>query len=90
MIGSIPSYGDFAKEKGQVLGICQETDCGYQGPMEHGLTGYECARCHSMKLLLKLVDGRYWLQFTAQIVSLPEGASGAGAAVAGSPGKGPS
>lgn len=70
MIGSIPSYHDLAKEKKQVLGRC--VDCGYVGPMEHGLTGYECSRCRSMRLWLKLVDGRYWAQFTEIIRELPE------------------
>ncbi len=70
MIGSVPSYHDFEKKAKKVLGRC--ADCGYSGPMEHGMTGYECARCHGMKLMLKLVDGRYWLQFTDRFVTLPE------------------
>ena len=74
MIGSIPSYHDLEKnKKKQVLGRC--VDCGYSGPMEHGLTGYECAQCRSMRLWLKLVDGRYWAQFTEVIRELPEPAA---------------
>ncbi len=70
MIGSVPSYHDFEKKAKKVIGRC--ADCGYSGPMEHGMTGYECAQCCSMKLMLKLVDGRYWLQFTDRFVTLPD------------------
>jgi hypothetical protein len=30
--------------------------------MDHGLTGYLCAKCKSMKLALKLKDNRVYLQ----------------------------
>ena len=73
MIGSVPSYHDFEKKAKKVLGRC--VDCGYSGPMEHSMTGYECAKCCSMKLMLKLTDGRYWLQFTDRFVTLPEEAA---------------
>jgi hypothetical protein len=61
MIGNIPVYGDYERKgSGGPEGKCQA--CGYQGPMYHSLTGYECEKCHSLELLLKLKDGRIYDQ----------------------------
>jgi hypothetical protein len=34
--------------------------------MDNGMTGYECARCKSMKLELELKDGSRYLQFAEE------------------------
>lgn len=61
MIGNIPSYGDYERKgSGGPEGTCRA--CGYQGPMYHGPTCYECEKCHSPDLLLKLKDGRLYGQ----------------------------
>jgi hypothetical protein len=66
MIGNIPIYGDYERKgSGGPEGTCRA--CGYQGPMDHALTGYECVKCHSMELLLKLKDGRVWDQVTQRV-----------------------
>ena len=66
MIGNIPSYGDYQRKgSGGPEGTCRA--CGYQGPMYHALTGYECDKCHSQELLLKLKDGRVWDQVTQRV-----------------------
>jgi len=61
MIGGIPSYGDYVRKgSGGPEGTCLA--CKYEGPMDHGLTGYLCAKCKSMKLALKLKDNRVYHQ----------------------------
>jgi hypothetical protein len=66
MIGNIPVYGEYERKgSGGPEGTCRA--CGYQGPMYHGLTGYECEKCHSPELLLKLKDGRVWDQVTQKV-----------------------
>ena len=66
MIGNIPVYGDYERKgSGGPEGTCRK--CGYQGPMYHALTGYECDKCHSQELLLKLKDGRVWDQVTQRV-----------------------
>jgi hypothetical protein len=66
MIGNIPSYGDYERKgSGGPEGTCRA--CGYQGPMYHALTGYECDKCHSPELLLKLKDGRAWDQVKQRV-----------------------
>ena len=66
MSSKIPSYGDYdRKGSGGPEGTCRA--CGYQGPMAHGLTGYECAKCKSMNLVLKLKDNRVYHQLSKQV-----------------------
>ncbi|HKI31042.1 MAG TPA: hypothetical protein VKA46_04195 [Gemmataceae bacterium] len=66
MIGNIPSYGDYERKgSGGPEGTCRA--CAYQGPMAHGLTGYECEKCHSPDLHLKLKDGRVWHQMSKEL-----------------------
>lgn len=67
MIGNIPSYDDYARtnKQGGPEGKCLA--CGHEGPMDHGLTGYECSKCHSPNLALKLKDGRVYHQLRQQI-----------------------
>ncbi len=66
MIGNIPSYGEYERKgSGGPEGTCRA--CGYQGPMGHGMTGYECEKCHSPALLLKLKDGRLYDQGKQQV-----------------------
>ena len=66
MIGNIPSYGEYERKgSGGPEGTCRA--CNYQGPMCHGLTGYECDKCHSPNLLLKLKDGRVWDQVSKRV-----------------------
>jgi hypothetical protein len=61
MIGSIPTYGDYIRKgSGGPEGTCLV--CKYEGPMDHGLTGYMCAKCKSMKVTLKLKDNRVYHQ----------------------------
>jgi hypothetical protein len=68
MIGNIPVYGEYERKgSGGPEGSCRV--CGYQGPMAHGLTGYECEKCHSQDLRLKLKDGRQWDQVSKQVVA---------------------
>jgi hypothetical protein len=66
MIGGIPSYGEYVRTgQGGPEGTCQA--CQYAGPMEHGQTGYLCAKCHSMKLILKLKDDRVYHQMFGRV-----------------------
>ena len=66
MSSKIPSYGEYdRKGSGGPEGTCRA--CGYQGPMAHGLTGYECEKCHSPNLLLKLKDGRTYDQLNKEV-----------------------
>jgi hypothetical protein len=58
---SIPSYGDYVRKgSGGPEGTCLV--CHYEGPMDHGLTGYMCAKCKTMKVKLKLKDNRLYHQ----------------------------
>lgn len=66
MIGQIPSFDDYVRSEGRVVGSC--IDCGYRGAMDHGMTGYECTRCKGMNLQLDLKDGRQFRQFANQLV----------------------
>jgi predicted RNA-binding Zn-ribbon protein involved in translation (DUF1610 family) len=62
----IPSYGDYVRTgQGGPEGTCKS--CGNESAMDHGLTGYECPRCHSAYLILKLKDGRQYDQLTKQV-----------------------
>jgi hypothetical protein len=66
MSGKIPSYGEYERKgSGGPEGTCRV--CNYQGPMYHGMTGYECEKCHSTDLLLKLKDGRVYDQKNRQV-----------------------
>ena len=66
MSSKIPSYGEYdRKGSGGPEGTCRA--CGYKGPMYHGLTGYECEKCHSPNLLLKLKDGRLYDQLSKEV-----------------------
>ena len=70
MIGNIPVYGEYERKgSGGPEGSCRV--CGYQGPMYHGPTGYECDKCHSMNVRLKLKDGRLYDQFSKQLLPAP-------------------
>jgi hypothetical protein len=72
MSGRIPSYGEYERKgTGGPEGTCRA--CGHQGPMDHGMTGYECARCHSPDLVLKLKGGGLYHQLRKQVE--PAGAS---------------
>ena len=56
MNAGIPSYHDYVRQgQGGPEGACKV--CGQQGPMDHGLTGYECSKCRSMNVELKLKNG---------------------------------
>jgi hypothetical protein len=72
MIGNIPSYDDYVRttKQGGPEGKCQV--CGHEGPMDHGLTGYECARCKSMDLALKLKDNKVYYQLRKQVEPAPQ------------------
>lgn len=73
MPGNIPSYGDYVRTgSGGPEGTCLA--CHYQGPMDHGLTGYLCAKCKSMKLVLKLKDNRLYKQMVGIIETTSAGA----------------
>jgi hypothetical protein len=66
MINNIPSYGDYERKgTGGPEGTCRA--CGYQGPMYHALTGYECDKCHSPNVLLKLKGGSTYDQLSKQV-----------------------
>lgn len=66
MIGNIPAYGEYERKgSGGPEGTCRA--CNYQGPMYRSLTGYECEKCHSTELLLKLKDGRIFDQMNRQV-----------------------
>jgi predicted RNA-binding Zn-ribbon protein involved in translation (DUF1610 family) len=53
MVGGIPSYDDYVRTgKGGPEGKCLA--CGHEAPMDHGMTGYECPKCKSMNLTLRL------------------------------------
>jgi hypothetical protein len=66
MINNIPSYGDYERKgTGGPEGTCRA--CGYQGPMYHALTGYECDKCHSPNVLLKLKGGGTYDQLGKQV-----------------------
>jgi hypothetical protein len=70
MTDKIPSYGDYERKgSGGPEGSCRA--CGYQGPMYHALTGYECEKCHSPNLLLKLKDGRVYDQGSGRVQAAP-------------------
>jgi hypothetical protein len=71
MIGGIPSYGDYVRTgSGGPQGTCQA--CNYEGPMDHGLTGYLCAKCHSMALVLKMKDGQIYHQMDGRVQAAAE------------------
>ena len=61
MTDGIPGYDEFERDKARPLGHC--LSCEYNGPMDKGLTGYECPMCHSMALELYLLGGRRYPQF---------------------------
>lgn len=66
MTGNIPSYHEYVRTgPGGPEGKCQA--CGHEGPMDHGMTGYECSRCKSMNLLLKLKSGKVYHQLQKRI-----------------------
>jgi hypothetical protein len=66
MVGGIPSYHDYVRTgQGGPEGKCLA--CGHEAPMDHGLTGYECAKCKSMNLVLKLKDNRVYHQLSKQV-----------------------
>ncbi len=55
----IPSYGEYERKgSGGPEGKCRA--CGYAGPMYHSPTGYECDKCHSTNVVLKLKDGSWF------------------------------
>jgi hypothetical protein len=61
MIGNIPSYGDYVRQgSGGPQGTCRV--CSYSGPMDHGLTGYECPKCRTMDVVLQLKENRVYHQ----------------------------
>jgi len=73
MIGNIPSYGDYVRQgSGGPQGICQA--CKTEGPMDHSLVGYECPKCRSMDLVLKLKDNREYHQVGKKVVGTPANA----------------
>jgi hypothetical protein len=71
MIGSIPSYGDYVRKgSGGPEGTCLV--CKYEGPMDHGLTGYMCAMCKSMNVALNLKDGQIYQQSGGILKAAPK------------------
>jgi hypothetical protein len=67
MSDRIPSYGEYQRKgSGGPEGKCRA--CGYEGPMYHSPTGYECGKCYSTDLLLKLKDGSTYDQEKRKIV----------------------
>ena len=64
MIAGIPSHPDYVRDKnGKALGRCA---CGYEGPMDNSMTGYECAKCKSMQVEFTLKDGQQYRQFVTR------------------------
>jgi len=65
MIAGIPSHPDYIRDKnGKALGRC--TTCGYEGPMDSSMTGYECTKCKSMQVEFTLKDGQQYRQFVTR------------------------
>jgi hypothetical protein len=66
MIGNIPSYGDYVRQgSGGPQGTCRV--CGFSGATDHGLTGYECPKCHSMDVVLQLKENRVYHQIGQKV-----------------------
>jgi hypothetical protein len=62
MIAGIPSFHDYVRDKdGKAVGRC--IACGFEGPMNNSMTGYEGAKCKSMEVEFTLKDGQKFRQF---------------------------
>jgi hypothetical protein len=69
----IPSYGEYVRQgAGGPQGTCRT--CGYQGPVDRSLTGYDCPKCRSVDLVLQLKDNRLYHQIGQKVV--PAAANG--------------